>query len=1081
MPHLSIALLGSFQVTLDGAPVTGFESAKVRALLAYLAAEAGGAHAREAVAELLWPERPPGAALGDLRHALANLRKVIGDGATQPPYLLVTPTTLQFNRAGAATVDLLDFMALLQQPNVTPADGEAALALRVGAFMDGFALPASPQFEEWIVVMAERVDQLTARALARLADDCAARGDFRQAARWLREQLKLEPWNEDVHQQLILQLAMSGQPTAALRHYDLCRRLLEKELDVTPQPATAALVARIRAGEFGATSTPDPPLTSTQTAAASTVRLPPRPLVFLGRTAELGVVAKHLANPDCRLLTILGPGGMGKTYLATVAAHAQASHFADGAWFVDLAPVQAPDQLPSAILRSLGLPPASHAAAAERLVAHLREQQVLLVLDNFEHLVEGAAQLPSLLHGAPGLKLLVTSRVRLHLHAEWLLALEGLATPPVVTPGAAHGALPLAPADYPSLSLFLERMRQIDGAFQPTPTAVEQIAAICRLLEGMPLGIELAAGWGRSLSLAEIAQAVRNRLDLFTTPLRDLAPRHRSMYAVFDQSWRLLGARERSLLCQLAVFRGGCTLAAASAVTGATLPELENLVDQSWLRVQDHRFTLHELMRQYCAEKLAQEHGAATGEQAVAVHRRHCRYFAGATGAEEASLNWKSDAMTHFRAEFGNLEAAWRWALKHGEWQATQQMMNSLFFVAEMTGWIEAMLPYFEDAAALLRERWPQTADAALRQQTLHLLANLLYILQTLYMHLSWLDRCQNSLDEMAAVLAVTDHDDLWCEHDFWRRWNAALLQVRLGDFAGANRALHELLAFVRATDQLFWPWRADIGNRFWERHFQATLASTELVMGHYDRAWQHNIAAVEVSDSTGEQRFKAHALQDRADLLRLTGDYDGARATARAGLALSEQQGDADAAARADLSFAWIENDDGRHDLAAAHALRCLAFARETNETFLLLGSLVALACSARTQGDLAAAGRWLEQAFAHCHRPRVTHINQLAAVHLERGNLAVAERDWPAARRHFTAALATAGCIAADAQEAQAGLAEVAWAEQEFATARRLLTAVIDHPATAAVVRQRARPWLRRWELWEALAALAGSRVGV
>lgn len=250
MAHLSIALLGTFQVALDGRPVTGFESAKVRALLAFLAAEAGRAHAREAIAELLWPERPPGAALGDLRHALADLRKVLGDGAAQPPYLLVTPTTLQFNRASAATVDLLDFLTLLQRPTLAPADGAAALALRQGAFMDGFVLPASPQFEEWIVVMAERVDQLLARTLAHLADACAAQGDCGQAACWLREQLKLEPWNEDVHQRLILQLALSGQRAAALHHYGHCCHLLEQELGIAPQPAIAALVARIRAGEI---------------------------------------------------------------------------------------------------------------------------------------------------------------------------------------------------------------------------------------------------------------------------------------------------------------------------------------------------------------------------------------------------------------------------------------------------------------------------------------------------------------------------------------------------------------------------------------------------------------------------------------------------------------------------------------------------------------------------------------------------------------------------------------------------------------------------------------------------------------
>ena len=167
MSRLALSLLGPFQATLDGRPVTEFESAKVRALLAFLATEADRAHPREAVAELLWPERPPGAALADLRHALASLRKTIGDGSAQPPFLLVTHATLQFNLASAAVVDLVDFIALMNKHHtLTPAACQAALALRRGPFLDGFGKIASPQFEEWIVVMAEQVDHLTGEVVS---------------------------------------------------------------------------------------------------------------------------------------------------------------------------------------------------------------------------------------------------------------------------------------------------------------------------------------------------------------------------------------------------------------------------------------------------------------------------------------------------------------------------------------------------------------------------------------------------------------------------------------------------------------------------------------------------------------------------------------------------------------------------------------------------------------------------------------------------------------------------------------------------------------------------------------------------
>lgn len=249
MARLCISLLGSFQATLDGQPVTGFESAKVRALLAFLAAEAEHPHSREVLAEMFWPDHPSGAALADLRHALSNLRKAIDDASAQPPFLLITQTTLQFNRASDASVDLADFRALLSNgESSTPDACRAALLLRRGPFLADFGRTNSPQFEEWLVVMAEQVDYLSGLAFAHLVRECVQAGDLAQAIVWTRQQLALQPWNEEAHQQLIWQLAINGQCAAALHHYAICRRVLAKELGVEPQPATQALVEYIRRG-----------------------------------------------------------------------------------------------------------------------------------------------------------------------------------------------------------------------------------------------------------------------------------------------------------------------------------------------------------------------------------------------------------------------------------------------------------------------------------------------------------------------------------------------------------------------------------------------------------------------------------------------------------------------------------------------------------------------------------------------------------------------------------------------------------------------------------------------------------------
>ena len=852
--------------------------------------------------------------------------------------------------------------------------------------------------------------------------------------------------------------------------------MLAKELGVEPQPATQALVARIRSGErdlgvlAGYASTP-PPAPVAPPASSGKVHLPPRPPAFFGRAAEVSQVAARLADPDCRLLTVLGPGGMGKTLLAIEAARAQGEHFADGVWFVDLAPVNAPDLIIGAILRALALPPAGPGAATARLTAHLEARQTLLVIDNFEHLRAGANLLPPLLHAAPGLKLLVTSRVRLHLAEEWLLPLDGLATPPVAaagsTPGDAFGrGEQSALGDFASLRLFVQRMQQLSPSAQPTPADLQQIAEICRLLEGMPLGIELAAALVRSLSLAELAQAVRGRLELFTSTLRDLPVRHRSMHAVFDHSWRLLDARERGLLRQLSVFRGGCTLAAAAAVAGASPADLESLLDKSWLRVHERRFTMHELMRQYCAEKLDQEHESEAGEPAEEVYRRHCVRFAGVTGAEEQALNWQREPMAIFSADFGNLEAAWFWAIAHGDFAATRRMMNSLFFFAEMTGWFGAMLPFFESATRDLRTRWRQAEDdAPQRQAAALLLTNLLYIQLTLLQHLGWLTRVRACLDEMRAVLAAAVHDERWQESDFLAHCAETWLALELGEFAAAYPAARDLLTFLQNNDLYCYPWRAEIGTRFWQMHLHSTLGSTARLLGDYGTARTHSEAAISLNDAMGERRFKARNLREIATLLRLRGDYEQALVVAQSALTLSQSFEDRINAAYGELTLGQIEIDADHYTPAGEHCRRSLAVALETGAHRLHIRSLVALARIERLLGHPAAARRRLEEAVSACTQPDITHSNHLAAVLLELGHVACAEHDWSQARQLYAEALAAKGHDAAEAQEALAGLAEVAWAENDRARAEQLLTQVIGNPATAAAPRQRAEQLLMRW----------------
>jgi DNA-binding SARP family transcriptional activator len=244
MARMALALLGPLAVTLDGEPVTGFESDKVRALLAYLAVEADRPHRREALAGLLWPERPDRAARANLRNALANLRQAIGDGQAHPPLLLITRETIQFNRASDCALDLAALAALSGLE--TTGQLEAAVALYRGPFLEGFSLKGCLAFEDWSLLVRERLQRQVLTALARLAEAYEERGEVERACNCAWRQVELEPWHEEAHQRLMRLLALSGQRSAALAQYTACRRILKEELDVEPASVTTTLYERIR-------------------------------------------------------------------------------------------------------------------------------------------------------------------------------------------------------------------------------------------------------------------------------------------------------------------------------------------------------------------------------------------------------------------------------------------------------------------------------------------------------------------------------------------------------------------------------------------------------------------------------------------------------------------------------------------------------------------------------------------------------------------------------------------------------------------------------------------------------------------
>lgn len=394
-----------------------------------------------------------------------------------------------------------------------------------------------------------------------------------------------------------------------------------------------------------------PPL---KTLEAGIRNLPAPRTSFVGRTDELASIDRMLDEPDCRLVTLVGPGGVGKTRLALEAAARRIDRYQHGVHFVPLVGVPAPDLLAPAVAESLQFQvDNAHSAipARDQLVDFLRERTTLLVLDNFEHLLDARDLLTEVIEQAPQVELLTTSRERLQVQSEWVLDVDGLAN------GSGNGHA----GDSAAIRLFVDRARQVDGGYSLTDSERPHVERVCRLVNGMPLGIELAAAWASTLPCSEIADEIERNVGFLETSMQDVPERHRSLRAAFDQSWRLLSGDERRVFSRLAVFRGTFARDAAAAVAGAGLAELHALVSKSLVRRAGlGRFELHELIRQYAAERLAAEQA-----ELADARESHARFYIGML-ADRADVLLGEDMMEardELRVEIDNLRAAAEWAV----------------------------------------------------------------------------------------------------------------------------------------------------------------------------------------------------------------------------------------------------------------------------------------------------------------------------------------------------------------------------------------------------------------------------------
>lgn len=678
MADLSISCMGSFQITLRGVPLSIPGTPKIRALLAYLAVERDKIHSRESLAGLLWSDQPESNALHNLRQALSILRKVLGDDT----YLLITPEGVQFNPAQNIWLDVFEFQkqissALAHYGLCAQSGGlnvrrlRRAVDLYRGPFMDQLSLSGSQLFEEWLTLQREELVRQMAEVLTRLAEYHERRGEYSQAAQVNARLVKMMPWEEDIHAGLIRLLALDGQWAAARAQYTACCRYLDEQLGVSPSASTTVLYEAVRQ----AARQPGKPLPAVLQPKYPPARhnLSPAPTSFVGRAAELDAIAEKIAHPDCRMLTLLGPGGIGKSRLALEAAREQVGVFTDGVFQISLVSVDNSEHLLTAIASAIGLSFSESGKQQTQLLDFLRQKYLLLVLDNFEQLLQDERStriLDEILKQAARVFLLITSRERLNLQEECVFPVQGMAYPE-------DGEFPLFPQGFDALELFLHRVRQVHGEFTPDAEAQSAIIQICRLLDGLPLGMELAAAATWQYTCPQIVTQITHHLESLTASASNISPRHRSLWAAFDVSWSLLIPLEQAVFSRLSVFRGGFTEPFAQQIAQADAKVLSALVDQSLLRRDiTGRYEMHAAIRQYAADKLSD-----TPEQVFETRKTHALVYADFLYEKNAAIKGAEQvqALELIHLESSNTRTAWEWLVENEYIAELLRSMDSFY------------------------------------------------------------------------------------------------------------------------------------------------------------------------------------------------------------------------------------------------------------------------------------------------------------------------------------------------------------------------------------------------------------------
>lgn len=1031
-PRVRLRFLGGCDVGGPGGPIR-LESAKTLALLAYLAIQ-GTPQARQKLMGLLWADLPEKNAARNLRHALWNLKKSLAP--TGIACLRTTRQSVAFEPVSGIWLDAAEFREACENLGklspATATDMEfigAAVELYRGDFLDGFHADGAPAFEEWVLIQRERFRAMALMAFQRLAVQHCQRGDYGASLLFARRMLALDPWREEAHRIVMDLLACAGHRSAAMAQYETCRRVLAEELHAEPTPETTALYESIRDAAAGTASAPAPREKGSRRAPTIPAHnLTPPPTPFVGREEELARIAGLFLNPDCRLLTLVGPGGIGKTRLAVQAAlqalvpwASGENSFPEGVFFVPLAELASPAQLVPAISAALRFSFQGALDPKTQLLGFLREKRTLLILDNFEHLLPAVALLSEILQTAPEVKLLVTSRARLAIQEEWALEVGGLAVPGEGEEGD--------PNRDSALRLFLLCARRVDLGFVLRKEEIPDLARICRLLDGMPLGIELAAGWVRTLSLSEIRAEIEANLDFLAASLVDVPSRQRSLRALFEHTWRTLGEEEKAVFAALSVFRGGFMREAACAVAGASLLALSALVDRALLRRDPSgRYHLHPVLGRYAAEKLAE-----TPSDKERITARHGAYFVAFLRDREALL-WgpsQAQALQEIGEELENARTTWSWALAGPRPEAVGSMLEGLSLFHDVRGWFKDAENSIGEAIGRLSGIGSEANERAALLGRLHAARGRFLNRMGLY------GQAAKALEEGRKLLQDRSAPRALAETLF----HLGETHIGLSEYAEAKRFLEESLALARRC-----------GDRKITAQALGRFGRVAIEQGSLEEANARLEEALAVAREVGDETEMTCALNQLGHCAYFQRRYERAKGFLSEALELARRSGNRSGITLALNGLGYVAEDLGSYAEAKACYEEGLAFGRETGDRLSVTRQLTLLGEVARRQQAWAEAADFYRRAIAAGRETGNQYflganLGNLAFVAVELGNLEEALR---LAREAARLGLATQSLVLV--LPALVAAASIAAKKGDADRALELLGLVANHPAYRA-----------------------------